>query len=502
MNKLHNYFNVLRTPSAQAIALVVLTFLMMISVAIYNYNKCGNDDFFNHAAVVNELKHNILHPKHPYWGTDEATVYFTPYNVGLALFARITDLSAVDTMFVFSLINTFMFFLCLYLFIKAYKKSFSILIPFVLLFLWGYKLSFIFYSFRVFPGGASYHLMFSLWMILLSFYICLKAPKYYYVLLPFISTIAIISQPITIFFSIFGILIMLWKRYDSLVKSFKIYIFYGIALIILLYLWPYYSFFNIVKSTSTNLTSWVELFPLYNPLVIVKLIWPFIVILLFIWKGFWNENKHLLILATILLIPYLLFAPKNSELIARGMTYILFIFQIAVALSLSDKIKERRKISFLIMFFTSIIMLYNIAYGLNSIMKRDNSWIREIKEEVQIAARHIEHYDIVITDKQTAYYMLGYSGKVLATVFDQRINKEGRDAVDDLKIIYDLKTTNEERKKIMTNYGAKYILLNKDKYRLEPGFIFTNTQPELISEFRNLGNTIIEMDNLILIQLN
>jgi len=295
---------------------------------------------------------------------------------------------------------------------------------------------------------------------------------------------------------------MLWKRYDSWRKIVKIAIYYGIALIILLYLWPYYPFFNIVKGTTTNLTSWEGFFPLYNPIVIIKLIWPLLLLIPFIWKGFWKENKHLLILSSILLIPYLLFAPKNSELTGRGMTYILFLFQIAIASSLSDKIKGKSKISYLLIIFISIIMLYNIAYGTNSVMKRDNSWIRDVKEEVQIAARHINHYDIVITDKQTAYYMLGYSGKVLATVFAERINKDGRDAVDDLKIIYDLKTTNEERKTIMKNYNAKYILLNKDKCRFETGFTFTNTQPELISEFKKLGDIVIEMDKLILFKLN
>ncbi|MBN1930146.1 MAG: hypothetical protein JW786_00875 [Desulfobacterales bacterium] len=481
---------------------IVLVFILIIETLVLNYNRVGIGDFYYHAGVVNELQENPFSPKHPFYGTDDVTPYFTPYHLIVALFGNIFHLTAPEALMVFAIINMLIFILGLNLFAKYLYGEFSIIILLFILFLWRGDFGFSGeYSFRFLPRVASYHSLFAIGMMLFAYAISLKARFSNIIIVSLLSAVAIISQPISIFALSFGVPILLLKRFGSIKKAALFSLIYGITLLILLYLWPYYSLFAAAVGQAKSTSIWQNgIFPMYAPKIIIKVIWPILLLCPILFIDGVRKHSFPLLIALSIFIPYIIFAPKNSELTGRSLLFIILMIQISLAYAMSNLIRNNRKWG-LILIFLSPLFLFNMAYGTYSNSKGDKSFLKPMKQEIIIISRHLKHYEVVITDINTGYYLVGHSAKIVATIFPQTFVKDDKQRIDNIARIYDPATNNLSRKNIAKKYNAQYFLINKNKIRLKRGAMFIDSNKAVVDSVRTMGNTLLELDQLLLIKI-
>jgi len=482
--------------------LIALVFILIIAALVFNYNSIGFGDFYYHAGVVNELQENPFNPKHPFYGTYDATQYFTPYHLIVALFGNVFNLSASEALMVFGIINILIFILGFYLFTTYLYDRFSVLSLLFILFLWGGIFGFSGeYSYRILPKVASYHSLFAMVMMLFAYTIALKARLSNIFFSSILATLAIISQPISIFAVSFGVPILLLKRFGSIKKAVLFSLIFGSALLILLYLWPYYSFFGIAFGQARSADIWPgETFPMYAPLTVIKVIWPLLLLCPILLIDGIKKHTFPLLIALSVFIPYIFYAQTNCELTGRSLLFIILMLQISLAYALSNLISKNIKWG-LVLILLIPLFFYHIAFGTYSISKGDTSFLKPMKQEMLIMSRHLKHYEVVITDLNTGYYLIGYSAKVVATIFPQKLVIDDSQRRDDIASIFDPASSNLLRGNIATKYNAKYFLMNKNKIRPKADAIFIDANQTVIDSVRKMGDTVLELDQLLLIKI-
>lgn len=502
MTQLKNitYTGIIELEKHSKFILFALIFILIIRTLVFNYNCVGTGDFYYHAGVVNELQKNPFNPTHPFYGTNDTTQYFTPYHLIVAIFGNIFYLSAIEALMVFSIINILVFILGLYLFTKQLYGNFSVFSLLFILFLWAGFFGFSGeYSYQFLPRVASYHSLFAMGMMLLAYSIALKAKFSNIILCSFLSALAIISQPISIFAVSFGIPILLVKRFGFVKKAALFTLIYGIILLILIYLYPYYSFFELAFDQSKNAIQWPDqTFPMYAPKVIIRIIWPVLILCPILLIDGIRKHAFSLLIGLAVLIPYAIYAPKNSELTGRSLLFIILMVQISLGYAMSNLISNNKK-WIIVLIFLSPLFMYNLAYGTYS--KGDTSFLKPMKQEMTIVARHIKHNEVVITDLNTGYYLVGYTGKIVATIFPQYLVKDDNERQEDIVKFYDPASTNLIRTNMVDKYNAKYILMNKNKIRPKMNEMFIDANQSVIDSVRKMGDTVLELDQLLLIRI-
>jgi len=484
-------------------ASMIIAVFVLISILVSNYNRGGTGDFYYHASVINELNSNLLNPTHPSYGTDETTQYFTPYHVLVSAVSRLTGLQAADALHVMAFINALLFLLALSVFCKAVYGYYNACSLLFVLFLWGGVWGFSGeYSYRIIGTVAAYHSMFSLWLMLVVYSIALKVNKFNFMLLPLLSMIGIISQPITFFAFTLGVCILL-RRQKRSIRPWLIMSSVYLSLVAgLVVLWPYYPVLQLQSNSSSSLlTAWPgSIFPMYDPIKVFKVLWPLLLISPVLMFARIKENGFLLLISVGLLVPYLALSWTKSELIGRNLPIIVMFLLIAVAYSYDKAVEKYRK-ALLLLVILLPVMAYNVFMGAYKYSKRDGSFLRELKEELVVVSPLINHYDVVITDINTGYYMVAYSGKIVATIFPQKFVKDNTQRVQGISDFYDSNTDNSHRKELISRYGAKYILINKKKQRIARNRLFEDVNPAVQDSISCLGKTVLDLKQLRLLKV-
>lgn len=482
------------------VAVVLVSYIAIIVANIYSYNDLGSADFNNHATVINELKFNLLHPKQPFYGTNESTQYFTPYHVIVAIFCKVFNMYATEALHVFRIINIITFLLIFYLFLKRFYGYFNLLsLGFVIL-LWGGSWRFSGVIDFTMINVAPYHSLFSTNLILMMFYL-LTYDKYWNLfLIPIVAAIAFISQPINLFFIIFGIFAFsIFNRKIStgrLIKIASIYFLFAILIIS----WPYYSIISVFTRNVQGVSAWPsQIFPMYNINEIIRNSWPILLMIPIIFrKDIIKKNLHLLIIAICLLLVYLILYSKNSELVGRNLIIITFLIQIVLSYAIIEKIAIK-SVWILLLIPIFVCFAFNLREAYSQYANRsDKSFLYQMEQEMPIISRHINHYDVVLSDINTGYYLPSYSGKVIATIFSQTLVPSDQERTKDLELFFQLESNNTLRSEIIHKYNAKYLLLNKNFLRTSRYVGVIKMNKDLLNSISFLGEKVIELDQLVL----
>lgn len=500
--------NVLEDKQLKAVFFLLILGFMLSLTIMSSHNKLEPPDYGNHSAVVNELKHDIINPQHPFYGTAETTPYYTPYHVLAALFARFTNLSAIETLNLFGLFNLVLLFTGIYLFTKAYYGYFTNFSLLFILLLWRYNWGFSGeYGFRILPQVASFHSTFALGVMLIAFYVALKPSFIKIFFASALSAVAIISQPIISVAVVAGVIILFWKKTGEMKRIILPSLAYLILMLLFLYLWPYYPVIETFLGKATafagqnpKMATQTRTFIMYRPLLVFKIMWPLILFAPIALWGRLKENKHLLLLTIIIMIPYLAFASKNSELTGRMIIYAAFMLHITSAHAYYSKLLDNSKWA-LMLPFLFIVFAVNLYGGTLSKITRRTDIFREYKEELPVIARHIDHYDVVMTDIGSGYNLVGYSGKIVATSYGQGFVDDDFKRRQDVKAFHNPKTSNFERKKILDTYNARFILINKKEMTPSMDMPTVLTPSSLVDSLTCMGNVVIEMDQLKLVKI-
>lgn len=499
------------TMANKNLRIIIFLFILGTVLAftiVSGHNNLEAPDYATHTAAINELKHNITSPRHPSYGTEESSPYFTPYHFLVAVFARVANLSAVEAIDLFGLFNIVLLFVGVYLFTKKYYGYYTNLSLLFLLLLWRFNWGFSGeYGFLILPRVAAYHSTFALGMMTLAFCMALIPSWVKVVFVAIISAMAIISQPIISVAVCSGVILLFWKQAGDIKKMIPLSAAYLIALLLLLWIWPYYPVLQSFLGSATNLSNYGSstvkkpmAFVMYRPQLVFKVMWPLILFTPFALWGKVKESKHLLLTAAAVLIPYLVFAPRNSELTARMLIYAAFMLHIASANAFYQKACKNPK-WVLAFSFLLIIFAINLYKGSMRVVNRKNDGFREYKEELPVVARHIGHYDVVMTDIGSGYTLVGYSGKIVATSYRQGLVKDENQRRKDLRVFFNPRIDNATRKKLLAKYDAKYVLVNKKVILPSMDMPRVLTPSVLVDSLSGLGDVIVEMDQLKLVKI-
>ena len=482
----------------------ILLFVVCILALIFNLEG-GTGDYYHHAGVINELIQHPLHPNHPYYGTSDTTQYFTPYHLIVSIFANLFHINALYGLTVFSIINIILFILALITFSKTYYGSTKWIIVVVVLCLWWNKWGFSGeYSILILPSVSAYHSTFALSTMLFSLCLCIHPKLWKIILISILSTITILSQPITIFAMISGVVVFILTSNLGYKKRIIYLALYFVLLTLLLCLWPYYSFFDIVLSTNSKLVEssskvQISTFPMYSLKEIIKVIWPILIICLFFIRDCWKQSKTLIIISCLIFIYYLLYIKSNNELTGRSLPILLLFILIALGNAIHSNATSKAAKRW-IMIPLCILFMFNLLLSVWDYSKPDKSFIASLKRDLPAVCAFIDNDDIVLSDLNTSYHMLAYSGKAVATIFPQLYVKDDSQRKNDIDIFFSEDTTNKERQYIITKHKAKYILVDKSHIRKNMNEMFVPISKSVIDSIKTLGEPITETEQLILIK--
>ena len=152
---------------------LLMAVLFLIFETVHIIIGYWSGDFWQHAAVVNELSKDLLHPRNPMIDADIPHAFYSPYSLLIAKFAQLTHTGPVNALAIFAFINLVFFIWTFYYFCRSIFKEQAQVIAaislFLILFLVGNALAWSgFYHFYFFHKGLPYPSTFA---FALSFFI-------------------------------------------------------------------------------------------------------------------------------------------------------------------------------------------------------------------------------------------------------------------------------------------------------------------------------------------
>jgi hypothetical protein len=435
-------------------------------------------DFWLHSAAVHELAYNPLHPKNPVLSLDVPNPDYSPYTLAWSLYSRLTHKSSIGTLTAAAAINIGLFLTGFYLFISVFAPKdrdgvafYSLLF---LLLLWGssvwdwsgfFHLRVLGY---VLPYPSTFGAALSFLALAFNKWRIDQQREFWLAPILLISVIVLLSHPLTFVFLASGLVAMIFSTKRGLVSECIRIGGLFLATLLLAALWPYYPFFKLVffdtqvyDNTQTAM---------YHAVLIR--IWPALIgvpLLLLDFRSNWRQPLPLMFM--ILLAVYVLAFIFKLYSYGRVLPYMVMLLDITTAIhlvELENKL-EARGSGFLNqrLLICSIVTLTVISYGYTIFIKPalDRSVFspRKSYENYTFLSKYVGHYDTVLADPDMGAIIPSFAGKIVGSRIDTPFVPDVKTRLQDADRFFDLKTTQEDRMKVIQKYGVKYIMLEKTK---------------------------------------
>jgi hypothetical protein len=239
--------------------------LVVVMTSLTLYGNHGSD-FWEHSAVVKELATHPLSPQHPLFNLNKPHMFFSPYHLGVGLLARLGGITPIDAMALAGVGNLLLLLVGLRLLIHYFFENFQDSIAFYTLILvlflwpagaWGWS-GFIHFQVlsKVLPYPSTFAIA-STFLIFALYHHALAHEKKFQVLLTgLLSTVVVLTHPPTAVVTLIGILAISLHFYNIIgFRALASGLVLLIGTFLLAFLWPYYSFFDLVILNGSNQTS-------------------------------------------------------------------------------------------------------------------------------------------------------------------------------------------------------------------------------------------------------
>jgi hypothetical protein len=500
--RLQYFWNFFSTKRYIIVSLILLT--LMISHSFY-----GNwvADFWEHSAVVKEFSTNPLNPRHPMLKVDKPHPFFSPYLLFVGLFARFSSLSPVDALAIAGVFNLVLLLISLRLFINClfYKNQdaigfYSLIF---ILFLWPVKAWYWsgFIHFNVIGHVLPYPSTFSIATTFLILYLYYNALNSMYkaklLVSGILTSLVILTHPTTGIFTLIGlfsITLQLFK--NSGVKAIMSGIFLLIVVIFLVFLWPYYSFWELTKSSDAEFHRLS--YCMYKKFFISS--WPIILLSPFALDLFFSRQKNnkcdaLMLMFCFATTIYLIGYFTGLYGVGRIISFIVIIIQIALGAQLAILESEVKldKCYDTIPIIIVIVGLIAFNNNLNVLKRTFNGFkgLRYCYTNYIFLERYVEQYDVILSDLNTSWMIPTFGGKVIASLHPAHWIDDHMERRYKLNRFFSEELTLVEKMAIINLYGVSFILINKDKvknvksYFILGNFVYENKSFILINCFHS-----------------
>ncbi len=460
----------------------LITLFVFYKVTIHATNGIWYGDFWEHIAVVQSLITNTDTPSHPFFALQVSHSFISPYHLMVALLAKFSSIGAINTLSLVGILNFCLFIFGLKIFIQGFESRVPRFTCFYallfILFLWGHEpWGFSgFFHFEliadVLPYPSTFATALSLIALGLGFQLLRSESITYYLLLILISTLVLLSHPLTFIFLASGLFCQAIICNQILSNITKRIIVLAVAICFAL-LWPYYSLLELITGAgevyhSSNQSMYTN--------VIIK-IWPILVLsplLLFVFKNKATHSifLHLLVLVTVYLFGWI--TDKYSY--GRDITFIVILLQILLAtqfahfeLQFSESFPRailtyRLSLGVILLFLASSWLYPTFTRSLtviNSLVSGRNVSNQHTYKHLTFLPQYIENGSVVLSDISTSWLVPSFGGKVIGALHVQAFVADDKQRRMDLLEFYSKDATTAKRQSIIQKYKPEYFLINK-----------------------------------------
>ncbi len=460
----------------------LLFLFLLFKVAIQVTNGIWYGDFWEHTAVTQKLIESSETLSHPLFNIQAPHAFISPYHWIVALFTKHTNINVIDSLAIFGILNFCLFIFCLKFFIQSFEPKVPRFTNFYallfILFLWGnepWGFSGFFYFellANVLPYPSTFAAAISLVGLGLGFQLIGAHSITKQLLLILISTLVLLSHPLTFIFLASGLLCQALTSkqiFPAIAERLTVFLF---ATCIAM-LWPYYSIFALLTGAGD----------VYHPSnqsmysdVLIK-VWPVLVLSPLLCLVIKNKGTHPVFLHLLTLIAvYLLgwFTGKYSY--GRDITFIVILIQILLASQFAH---------FEMQFshsFPRAIYTYRVSLGiillclasswlyptftrsltiLNSLISGRTVSNQHMYKNLTFLPQYIDKGSVVLSDLDTSWLIPSFGGKVIGALHVQAFVPDDEQRRSDLIDFFADEASIAQRQSIIQKYKPNYFLIDR-----------------------------------------
>lgn len=493
-----------------------LSIFILFKISIFSTNSIWYGDFWEHSAVIQALIENISAPSHPFFPLQTQHAFTTPYHLLIAIFSEISGLGPIHSLAFFGTLNFCVFILGLKFFIKSFAFQDSQVTCFYsllfILLLWGSKpWGFSgFFHFEliadILPYPSTFTTALSLIGLGIGFQLFQSESIAQYLLLILISTLVLLSHPLTFIFLASGLLCQALTSkeiFSSITKRVTVFVF----AICIAMLWPYYSIVELLTGAgdvyhASNRGMYTD--------VLTK-IWPILLLSPLLWPALKNKKTHsifLHLLALIVVYFFGWFTGKYSY--GRDITFIVILMQILLASQFAHFEMRYSQL------FPRAILTYRVSLGiillclasswiyptftrsltvLNSLVSGRTVSNQHTFKNLTFLPQFINKGSVVLSDLDTSWLVPSFGGKVIGALHVQAFVADDAQRRIDLIDFFSKDATFARRQAIIQKYQPEYFLINK---------YATKDWRELLNEIDSFSKMtqVYENDQYLLFRFN
>ncbi|MFC1565419.1 hypothetical protein ACFL4B_00555 [Candidatus Neomarinimicrobiota bacterium] len=479
----------------------IILFAIMIMHSLYGL---WSGDFWEYSAVVRELSTHPLHPLHPLFIVNNSHPFFSPYLLLVALLARVGSLTSVDGLVIAGVFNLIFFLVSLRMFINCIFKKHHDAISFYslifILFMWSAQAwSWSgFFHFKILAFDLPYPSTFSIasiFFIFALYYQNLQSmSKVKYILSIIFTAMVFLTHPTTGIVAFIGIISISLHHYKSIgFKAVASGLFLLLTAVFLVFLWPYYSFFELIKHNNHEFNAVSYTF--YKNIL---LIWPTLILTpfalpIFI-SRFKNNRFDVLILMLFSTVSVYLVGFIFKEFgIGRIISFIAIFIQIALAAQLAHleiaKTIGKSWSAFPTILYVIVIISFNPAN--KTVLSRAHLGVQGKRYDYSgynILKNNVKQYDVILSDLSTSWIIPTFGGKVIASQHPAHWIDDHNVRRQDLERFFSKEIKYSDKIAIIHHYQADYIFINRNMV-------------ENYQSYYDFGNIVSEDKNFILIKI-
>ena len=483
---------------------IIISLVLVVFETVYIVKGEWSGDFWEHAAVVNELTGHLLHPRHPMLDLPSAHAFFSPYSLIVAVFSRITGLGPVMSLQCFAFFNLLLFVSSFYFFCRAIFRDNHNLVA-------GLSLIFIlfFWGSSPFLWSGFYHIFVlnyvlpypSTFAVALSFIVLgmlagdKPGPGLKTVITITLTAVVFLSHPYTGLFLLIAVTAMVLVFYNASVKH--IAFCFSLVLVVPILLccaWPYYSFVELMTGSNAGFHE-ISKGLCERP---AGIYWPVLLSLpavLFLKK---DKPLYFLLLAMAFML-LLAFAGyvSGSYGVLRIMSTVMLFAQVMIACAIVTIIKGNFKgagkiyVAVVLFLFTAALIknMPGLDKALNVAKPVDLTYYKRyefLKTVVPADA-------VVLANLMSSWYIPVFSGKVLASVHPLFLVNDNNERQDNVNMFFNPRANDSLRETVILQYRPAYVLIDNKRDSLSAS---------TMAWLKSKGNIVYEKDSLQLIILN
>jgi alpha-1,6-mannosyltransferase len=431
-------------------------------------------DFWSHSAAVREIAERPFSPRHPEIAAELPGVFYTPYTVAVAWFARIGHLSPITALAVAGMCNLVLLLIGLRVYARALFRrpdlvSFYAIV--LVLFLWGPSpwLWSGFFHFHAVPFVLPYPSTFATGLMLLSLALhvqWLKATRSASLwMLCATSALLLLTHPVTALVYAIGLVAQTvgsgcersWSVKCSALAAIAIVSAIGAAA------WPYYPLFAAMAERGeyheANAAMYVD---------VLGQVWPSLVAIPFLVVRLRANRRDPLTWMFIGLASLYVYGGFTGHFAyGRLISHAVMILQLILAAWLARF--EWSDIERLVLptartcAIAAIVSVFALGVARGAPQIRDTvlrhpDWAGMYS----FLGTYVAQDEVVLSDLESAYPVPTFAGKVVAHIGNMALVPDAAVRARDVDHFFNSEATDAERADILRRYNVKWLLLNQE----------------------------------------